>query len=260
MIAAQDRATAEALAAAPRDLRRVLDRAHFLRGQGRDADALALVTPFTRDVGATVAAGNDGMWVINEGGAALSALGRKDQAIALMRRLVAVPITVNGGLIGPFINHTQVLIEGERFAEALDYARRLERESAHYANEYGRMWIASSIVCALARLNRAAEAEPEVERLRAHSEVNPAALTRALLCTGDDAAVAALMVRRLQSDDPESAILSLQDYALSRARDEEDPIFRRWQAIRDRPEVREALGRVGRIYTLPLARTYYGSF
>jgi tetratricopeptide (TPR) repeat protein len=259
MVAAQDRATAEALAAAPQDLRRVLDRVHFLRGQGREADALALVMPFTRDVRATIAAANDGMWVINEGSYALFALGRKDQAVALMRRLVAVPIDSSAGLIGPFINHSVILNEAGRYAEALDYARTLERDSGHYANDYGRMWIASSVVCALAGLNRAAEAAPDLERLRAHVDVNPAALTRAYLCVGDDAALAALMIHRLQSDDPESAILSLQDYALSRTSDQRDPIFSRWQVMRDRADVREALGRVGRIYTLPLARSYYGS-
>ena len=58
----------------------------------------------------------------------------------------------------------------------------LESGDAQQANDYGRMWISSAIVCALAGLNRPAEAAPRIERMRAQSEVNPAALTRAYLC------------------------------------------------------------------------------
>lgn len=259
-LAQRDRETAEALAGAPRDLQRVLDRVEYLRGLGRDADAIALVMPFTRDVRATVAAGREGMWVINEGAYALNSLGRGDEAVALMRRLLALPIAQNIALIGPFINQAEILNGTGRYGEALDHARLLERDDARYANDYGKMWISSAMVCALAGLNRTAEAAPQLERMRAQSEVNPAALTRAYLCAGDDAAAAALMVHRLQSDDPESAILALQTYTLGQGAGPDAALATRLTALRDRPEVRDALGRVGHVLTLPLARTYWGGF
>lgn len=259
-LAQRDRDTAEALAAAPRDVRRVLDRAQYLRGLGRSADALALVMPFTRDVRATVAAGREGMWVINEGGYALIDLGRGAEAAALMRRLLALPIAEHGDLIGPFINHAEILNAAGRYAEALDHARTLERGDARYANDYGKMWISSSIVCALAGLNRSAEAATELEHMRTQSDVNPPALTRAYLCAGNDDAAAALLVRRLQSDDPESAILALQNYTLSQGVGQEAALVTRLAALRERPEVRDALARVGHVLALPLARTYWGGF
>jgi tetratricopeptide (TPR) repeat protein len=259
-LAERDRATAEALAAAPRDVRRVLDRVQYLRGLGRDADALALVAPFARDVRATVAAGREGMWVINEGGYALVDLGRGDEAVAMMRRLLALPVAQNIDLIGPFINHAEILNAAGRYAEALDHARRLQQGDARFANDFGKMWISSSIVCALAGLNRSAEAAAELARMRPQSEVNPAALTRAYLCAGDDDAAAALLVHRLQSDDPESAILALQTYSLGQDVGPEAALATRLTALRERPAVRDALARVGHVLTLPLARTYWGGF
>src|SRR6185436_6821181 len=104
-------------------------------------------------------------------------------------------------------------------------------------------------------LDRGGEAAPQLERLRGQSEVNPAAVTRAYLCVGDSDSAAALMVHRLESDEPDSAILALQDYALSRGSAQQGPLYDRLLALRERPAVHAALGRVGRVMTLPLART-----
>jgi len=259
-LAERDRDTAAALAGTPQAQRRVLDRAQYLRSLGRNEEALALLQPFNRDVAATVAAGEHGMWLVNESAYALLALGRSDEAVAVMRRLVALPIAGNTALIAPAINHAEILAEAGRYQEALDHARALERDSAQYANDYGKAWISAAIVCALAGLDRSAEAAPELARLRGQSEINPAAATRAFLCVGDDDSAAALMVRRLESDEPDSAILALQDYTLSRGNAQQGPLYRRLTALRDRPAVHAALGRVGRVMTLPLARTYWGDF
>lgn len=259
-LADRDRDTADALVGSPQDQRRVLDRAQYLRALGRNEDALALLQPFTRDVPATVAGGEFGMWLVNEAAYALLALGRGDEAVALMQRLVALPLAANPGLIGPVINHAEILTQAGRHAEALDHARGVEASSAQYANDYGKAWVSAAIVCALAGLDRNAEAAPPLERLLGQSEVNPAALTRAYLCVGDTDRAAALIVHRLQSDEPDSAILALQDYSLSRGNAQQGPLFDRLLALRDRPEVRAALGRVGRVLTLPLARTYWGEF
>jgi tetratricopeptide (TPR) repeat protein len=198
------------------------------------------------------------MWLIDEAAYALAALDRSDEAIALMRRLGTLPIAANPALIGPAINYGEILWDAGRFADALEHLRRLEAGSAQYANDYGKMWIAAGTTCALASLGRQAEAAPQLARLRAQADVNPAALVRALLCMGDDAAAAAVLVQRLGSDDPQGAILALQDYRLSGGAAQQGPHYGRLIALRDRPEVRAALGRVGRVLSLPLARTSLG--
>ena len=256
----RDRTSQDALAGASPAPRRVLERVQYLRGLGRNADAFALVEPFTRDVAATASASEEGMWLINEGAYALIALGRNDEAVRLMRSLAALPVAQNSGLIGPDINFSEILWETGHPQEAIDHAARLERESGQFANDYGKLWLASATACALGSLNRTAEAAPQLERLRGGRDVNPAAATRAFLCLGDDEAAAALMIHRLEGDDPGDAILALQDYSLSAGPAQTGALYDRLVRLRDRPDVRAALDRVGRVYTLPLARTYWGGF
>ena len=225
-----DRETAVALAAAPQDHRVVLDRAQFLRGVGREEEALAVLAPFTRDVTATVAASDNGMWLVNEAGYSLLDLTRDEEAIALLRRLFGLPLADSPGLVGPAINHGVVLFEAGRYADALAYARELEPLVSPYANDFGKLWVASNIVCSLARLDRAAEAGPWLTRLREGVETNGGALTRALLCLDSLDEAEAVVIRRLQAEDPEIVLLGLQDYQLRSARQPQTALERAGRA------------------------------
>jgi len=259
-VAAEDQATLRGIQGTAPGVRLLLERAYFLRGVGRNEDTLALLRPHLSDVAATIAASDEGMWLINEAAYANIALGRPDAAVALMRELIRLPIAENIGLVGPSINFAAMLFETGHPAEGLTHARRLEAEGSQYTNDYGKMWIASAITCALARLDRGAEAGEQIERLRAHAEVNPAALTQAYLCLGRDDDAAALMIERLGRDDPTPAILALQDYERSRGPAQTGDLYDRLVALRERPDVRAALERVGRVLSLPLARSYWGNF
>jgi tetratricopeptide (TPR) repeat protein len=257
-IARQDQATREALAAAPGDMQRLYERANYLRSLAREEEALALLRPHLADVRATAANGEHGVWVLMEGASALAALGRQDEALTLMDRVAELPMEANPSLISLRINHLGMLWEAGRFDEVLRRATALDGEAERFASNVGRSWIATARVCALASLNRGAEAAPLIVRLRDWSETNPAALSNAYLCLGDEAAVAALMVHRLESTDPDRAIQALQDYTLGGdARGPVAAIQQRTAAVRARPEVQAALDRVGRRLALPLARRFW---
>ena len=158
------------------------------------------------------------------------------------------------------IDYSEMLFTTGRFAQALAHATRLEGAADGFANDYGKMWIASSIACSLARLDRTSEAAPQLERLRSHKDINPAALSQAFLCVGDVNSAAALMVERLEKDDPSAAILVLQQYSRSSGDAQTGGHYDLLEALRERPAVRAALDRVGRVYELPLTRSYWGSF
>jgi len=256
-IAEYDRQTLEALGAEP-TVGAAFERARLLRRLGRESEAFALLEPFTRDVRATVEGDYRGMWVINEAANALLSLGRNDEAVAVMESLLALPVAENTELIGPFINHATVLLEAGRPAESLAYAERLEREFSRFASDYGKKVIAVSIVCALAELDRADEARPMMERLRS-GENGLGLLTDAYLCLGDTDAAEATVIRRLESEDPDSMVLAFQDYQVaSEGAARGDPSVDRLMSLRERPAVRAALNRVGRVLQLPLARLELG--
>lgn len=260
-IARQDRATRDALAAAPGDLQRLVERANYLRSLARDEEALALLRPHLADIPATAANGEHGIWVVNEAAAALSTLGRDEEALALMDRVATLPLAGNPSLISLRINHLGMLWQAGRHEEALRRAAALDTDAERFASDFGKSWIAAARVCALASLGRGGETVPLVERLRGWRAVNPAALSDAYLCLGDDSAAAALLVHRLEAADPDPAIQALQDYTLGpEAGGPAAALHRRFMALRERPEVRAAFDRVGRRMTLPLARNYWGEY
>jgi len=254
----QDRLTVAALAARPGSIPVVHERAQHLSSIGRSAEALAVLQPLLRDVRATVAADDDGMWAVIEAVNALLDLGRGGEAVALMERLVALDLALDPQLIGARIDHVDVLRVTGRPADALAYALRLRPEAELHANAGGQRWVEAGIVCSLADLGRAAEAAPYLAPLQDRDD-SPMALTMALLCLNDLDGAAASLVRQLGSDDPGSAIQTLQEYEIRGAADP-DPLSARMDAVRGRPEVVAALSRVGRALRLPLSRSYWANF
>ncbi|HEX8654150.1 MAG TPA: hypothetical protein VF693_02870 [Allosphingosinicella sp.] len=254
----EDRATAAALAARPGSVPVVHERAQHLSSVGRSGEALAVLEPLLRDVRATVAADEDGMWAILEAVNALLDLGRRDEAVALMERLVALDLALDPQLIGARIDHVDVLRVAGRPAAALAYALRLRPEAELHANAGGQRWVEAGIVCSLVDIGRRAEAAPYLAPLQDRDD-SPMALTMALLCLNDLDAAAALLVRQLGSDDPGAAIQTLQEYEIAGAASP-DPLAPRMDAVRRRPEVVAALARVGRALRLPLSRSYWANF
>jgi tetratricopeptide (TPR) repeat protein len=253
-LAAYDRETERAVAVPAPSLPKIRERAALLRALGRGEEALALLLPYTRDIPATVASDEVGMWAIYDAAHTLLDLDRDDQAIALMNRLVSLPLADFPGLIGPAINLIAMLEQAGLDEDALTYARALEPDAAQHANAYGRMWIAQGVVCALARLGRAEQAAARLAEMRPSGTDNQVALTRAYLCVGDMEAAEALLVERLGAADPEQVLLELQIFALSRSETRPDSEDARWALLRERPAVRQAVERVGRVLRLPLAR------
>lgn len=260
----QDRVTREGLAAAPQDMERLVDRIAYFRRLGREEEALAVALPHLRDAPATAVNGEHGMWVVSEAAFALAALGRLEEALALMDRIAALPLADHPGLISLRINHLELLWDAGRHEEVLRRAALLDTDIDRFASDYGKMWIASSRVCALAALGRPAETAPLIARMVELRDTNAPALTRAYLCLGDDAAAAALLVHRLEGSDPGTAIMALQDYTLgggpAEARAASGALRSRLLALRERPEVRAAFDRVARTLSLPLSRSYWGDF
>jgi len=256
-VTAQERLTAENVSRDPRNLKYVLDRVQHLRALGRNAEALALAQPQMRDPDAAALGGEEGMWLVNEAAYALLDLGRPAEAARLLGGLANLPVAEHGYLISSIINQGEILAQAGLHAESLAHGRLIERDFAQHSSDYGDMWIRATIVCALASLGRASEAAPTLEAMRAAQADNQAALMRSYLCLNDLDAAERLIVSRLESDDPDEAVMGLQDYALEPRR---DALVERLLAIRARPAVRAALERVARLVELPLARTYWGGF
>jgi hypothetical protein len=260
-LARYDGDSARRLAAKPADLHLLLDRAQFLRGVGREEAALALLLPASSDMAKVEEGGEPAFWIVNEAAYALLALGRGDEAVALMERLVALGVDEHPALISMAINQGEILNGAGRHGEAAAHAERLFAQSEEWASDYGDMWMWSIAACGHAEAGRPAAAAPWLDRLKAASASNESAHMRAQLCLGDLESAERLLVRRLEGDDGPDVLLKLQNYTLQLpAAGFYRRLEERWMGLRERPAVAAALTRVGRILDLPLSRTYWGDY
>jgi hypothetical protein len=84
---------------------------------------------------------------------------------------------------------------------------------------------------------------------------------RAYLCTGDLAAAESFTLHRLASDGAEGAVMGLQDWQLPEAPGEPSAtIEARFDALRARPAIIEAVARTGHLLALPASRIYWGGY
>lgn len=260
-IAGDERRTAALLAAKPNDPRRLIDRAQHLRSVGREADALALLLPKTRDMAAVKAMGEDGFWIVNEAAYALLALDRASEAVALMDRLVALGLRENEDLISMAINRSEILLGAGRYRDAADYAVSLFSNHSNLASPYGHMWMWSSAACGHLLAGDAKAAQPWLDRLRKGERDNPAATMRGHLCANDLGAAASAIIGRLNGDDPASMLVALQDYRVQEYRSPARKLVEaRLNEVARRADVQAAIARRGRVLKLPLSRIYWGTF
>lgn len=257
IMAEQDRRTAAALDARPGHHSAIVDRAEFLRAAGRNQEVIDLTSPFLGDLRATVAASEEGMWMVNEAAYALQALGRGEEALALMQRLTALDHDRFPGLIGPTINYAVMLWQNNRPSDAIALARRIETSRRPRTNAYGGMLLGASAVCSNVALGRTSAAQGILGRMLRLEQVNQGALTMAYLCLDDLDSAERLIIQRLGSEDTE-AVLALQDHRRSGPGGTPlDAMRQRLLQLRERPRVRAALERVARVESLPMAHTYW---
>ena len=244
----------EAMEANPRMMEAVYAYAMVLKKASRDAEGLALVDAALARAGADPEAFTDAddfrNWMLNMRGYFLYDLGRTEEGRAALAE--AAGLEERGEVnVSNIINYGGYLVAEGRAAEVVALIPRIGR-----ASPYGQGWIESLRACAGAQLNDEAQRKKGLEYLAAHEADNPAAYSRALLCSNDLDGAAALMIRRLGGKDTRTgALLSLQVTPLTRT--DSLPFARtlraRFTAVRDRADVRAAVDRVGRIETIPFS-------
>jgi len=218
-----------------------------------------LLEPWTRDFGRVEEGGEKVFWLVNEAAFALNTLGRSDEAVALMEKLIALDIGKHPYLINMAINHGDLLIAAGRHADAARYSEALFATGKAGASPYGQMWMWANAACSHAHAGWPDQAAPWVDRLNAGSDDNPSAHLEALLCLGDLDSAEPLMLKRLDSDDADELLVDLQDYTLG-GRGIDPSLAARMASLRARPAVAAAIARRGRLLKLPLSRNYWTDY
>ena len=234
-----------------------------LRGSGRSDDAVRYASLYRDNWPRIEAVGEDAFWFINEAAYALMDVGRFDDALQLMQRLVDIGLLDNGKLVPMGINRAQMLMHTGDFAAALEAAGDLEEPGEEFANDYGWMWIYNVQACSLHQLGRKDEAHAVLsETMTSLADENPAAMTKTLLCLEDYDRAAATLIERL--GDPEKNSHLIPAFSETMQSGATPPFLqelrRRASELRSRQDVRDAFDRVGRSISIAGAPIYWGEF
>lgn len=196
------------------------------------------------------------IWALDARSRAFTQLGRWDEAVADLRRAARRP--ENGGQnVSHAINLGWLYMRLGRNDEALGAVADIDDASMA---PYGRMQRAQVQICALHGLSRETETKAKLAWIREHASDDPAALTEALVCTGQVAAAAQEVLARLNDPKRRSdVLLMLQTYMENGHETAWDRRHRdTWAQIIARPDVQAAVARFGRIETWPLTEPPIG--
>lgn len=260
-LAREDKLSLEAVSEDPDNLVATLRRVQFLRSVGRDAEVLPLVRRLTTDMDEVERSGSKAFWILNEAAYSLASLGRGREAVELMDRLLKIDIENNPDLINMSINKGAILNQVGMHDEALRHVSAIESSQAKYASPFGMMWVAATAACALAAQDKGDEARKTLGRFKDKSGDNEAAATQAMLCLDDLDAAEQLLLKRLSGDNGVSVLMKLQKYEISGKASAIDHLTAaRLEMLLQRPKVKAAIEEVGRIMSIPAARTYWGAY
>jgi tetratricopeptide (TPR) repeat protein len=243
----------QALAAQqPRGLRRVVGVASGLMRLHRYEDVLQLTsTVLERTAAATQPSPYDDMprefpWILDVRARALKALGRYDEALALLRQASGES---KEDPVSHALNLSILLAELGRPQEAVAAVPPLESASA-----YGHAVDALLRVMVASELEDTPGLNTALDELRAQGMAYPDTLEQALIVAGKDDEAAAELLARLSDPDLRSeALVEVQDYADHPAPAKVVAWRKRQMALRARPDVHRAIGAYGRIrsYAIP---------
>lgn len=237
----------------PPTLEAVYLHVHKLFIARRFAEALAVadraLARHAQDPQAYADAGEYRKWVLNTRGYVLYELGRPDEARAMLAEAAGL-LEHGEPNVSNIINYAGYLVDEGRGAEAMALLPKIGD-----ASPYGRGWIEAVRSCAGVLQADEAARTAGLDYLKSHEADNPAALSRALLCSDDVDGAAALMIRRLGAISTRGdALLALQGRieSLGDTRWFRRQLLERLARLRAREDVRAAAAAVGRIEDLPV--------
>lgn len=201
--------TVLALKATPDAMDKIQSQMQALGALGRYEAAAELARPVVADMNKIEAAEEEGFWLVNSYSNALMHMGKFDESVAALDKVLALGVDRYPSLVSMAINRLEVLYDAERFQAILDDGAALEKGSGDRISDFGRMWIWAYQACARYALNQTAEGRAIEEKMAAKSSTNQHAMAMALACRGDEAALADQILARLEDEDQRDSTLDL---------------------------------------------------
>lgn len=194
-------------------------------------------------------------WIHNLKANALSALGRWDEAAAVLAAWQNQPANRRDNVsqainLGSFYNSLGRPDEALRAIEGIDWTRDM--------SDYGRMQLQYVRFQALTQLGKIDVVRDIIAWMREHENVAPNTLQYTLLEAGDMDGAATLLLSRLRDADKRSvALAEIQRYGETRTTDRQKSLNAQMEALLARGDVAAAVEQHGRRKTFPIYSLEY---
>lgn len=204
-----------------------------------------------KDIGAAPEAlaklNNRELWTLNLKAALLSDAGRANEALALLDAVAALPTEGRPSGLAFRIIAADMAEEAGRHADAL--ARVTAADSADL-NDFGKQALTGIRVCAHTRSGKPADAQKAGAALPAGwaKDANNRALQAAFACLGRLDAAAAVLIKRLETEDSrDDALFELQPFLVNDRPSAPDRVTKAtMRTLKARPDVKAAFLKWGR--------------
>jgi len=244
-------------AAAPDKLEGVISTAEQMYSMGMKDDALKLIDEAISRVhtGASPAF-SDAVarmnWAYDLRSRILFASGRSDEALGEMER--GAVFSENGAAnVSQQLNLGWTYVRLERPKEALEAVNKVTGNMS----DYGQMVKDGVLACAYAELGDATAAAKAMDAVKANPSALPGTLIENALCTNNLDLAASQLIASLNNEDHRLDALSMvqTNHLYQTAPPFEAEMRHRTQLLRERPDVKAAVDKVGRVIEMP----YWGS-
>ncbi|RKP55671.1 hypothetical protein [Pararobbsia silviterrae] len=236
----------------PRQIGSVAAHAVALMEVGRFVDALALLDDAIARAAPPAASAPHAFdderenlrWALDDRSHVLWRMGRWDEAIATETQARENAMSAGGDMVSQRINLADLLYLRGKPRDAL---AELAGVTSETASDYGLLEADEVRVCAAVQLGDQDMLKTSLDRLRSHRDDAPGPLRAALMCADDEAGLAAMIAARL--DDPltrNDELGALQIHLPEPHPTEFEALLaKRFDAVRNRAEVRAAIDKVG---------------
>jgi len=193
-------------------------------------------------------------WLLDERARALCGLGRFEEAASQLMSARFLPEGGNAN-VSQTINLASLYNDMGKPREANQTIVDLTPESA---SAYGFMQVVIERLASADQLGDSAEVEKQLEFLREHRDDSLATYERALISANRQDEAAQLLISRLQDPDQRlEALMEVQKFKLPPLPKRATLWRARWNAVLARPDVVEAISKVGVVSEYPLAPRRY---
>jgi tetratricopeptide (TPR) repeat protein len=246
----------KAIAARPNKLSPVVRLTGLLIATHRYPEALQVADDAVKKMSGPTGAkvyddsGRYRVWLLDARSRALCALGRWDEGTAQLMSARFLPESGNAN-VSQTINLASLYNDMAKPKEAKQTLVDLTPEGA---SAYGFMQVAIERLSSADQLGDAAEVEKQLGFLREHREDSVATLQRGLISANRQDEAAQLLISRLQDPDQrKDALMEVQKFNLPPLPKRAAQWHKRWNAMVARPDVVEAIKKVGVVSEWPLA-------